>query len=261
MTDDVAAAVFRCPHCRAVLHVTGGAMSDEGFTARTFQAYHLGGGAAETWQELSRTKPHGKATRESDVVVPLAQSAITGAVLAVPVGVLAASQGWSAYVPLSVMAGTFALSWLYLLRDSRGLLRITERIVNRDLDGDGRIGDTPAEPKSSKPNVRVDITERHDGGMRLRFLDVPIAEHKIITLARGVMNGRAFSEREWAGRGRPLSVSEFRELREQLFRANYMRWQDGGRRQGVEFTAKGRALFRRLAELDPTPPPDDDVTA
>lgn len=219
--------------------------------SHTMKPLHSGDAvAAESFHESTRTTPHRAATRESDVAVPLQQAAITAGVITLPAVVLTVASGWPIHVPLVVGAASFTMSWFWLLRDSRSLLRITERIVNRDIDGDGRIGDEPAE---SKP-VRVEVREQREGGMTMRFLDMPIDEAQLQTFARGLLSGQPFSERAWAGDGKPFSQNDFAALRDKLIETGYARWKGGERRMGAELTAKGRAMFAGLAD-SPTPPP------
>ncbi len=244
---------FRCPKCGALLDVSpvsGKPWEHAGFDVHTFQPMSYGDGAsAEAWREATRTTPHGKATKESDVAVPLQQAAITAAVVTLPVAALTAAAGWPVYMPVVVGTISFMASWFWLLRDSRGLLRVTERIVNRDIDGDGQIGDEPA-PRS----VRLEVTEKREGGTTMRFLDVPLDETQIRTFAKGILAGKSFSERTWAGDGKPFSQNDFAALRDKLIETGYARWKGGEKRMGAELTAKGRAMFAGLAG-SPTPPP------
>ncbi|HKZ82130.1 MAG TPA: hypothetical protein VJ793_00555 [Anaerolineae bacterium] len=248
-------AAFRCPHCGGQLNVSpmGEAWSRADFDTRTFGALHSGdGAAAEAWREAIRTTPHSKATRESEVIVPLEQAAITAGVITLPVAVVTALAGWPVYVPVIVGAVSFTASWFWLLRDSRGLLRVTERLISRDLNGDGMVGDQPMPSKPS--SVRVEVTERRDGGTTMRFLDMPIDEAQLQAFAKGILAGKSFSERTWAGDGKPFSQNDFAALRDKLIETGYARWRGGERRMGAELTAKGRAMFAGLAN-SPTPPP------
>jgi hypothetical protein len=223
-----------------------------GFDMRSMRAYRLGDGAAAAEvQEATRTTPHRPATREADVVVPFEQAAITAGVITLPIAALTAASGWPVYVPVVAGAGAFTLAWFWLLRDSRSLLRITERIVNRDIDGDGRIGDGP-EP--APRSVRLEMIERREGGATMRFLDMPLDEVRLREFARGILAGKSFSERAWAGDGKPFSQNDFAALRDKLIETGYARWKGGERRMGAELTAKGRAMFAGLAG-SPTPPP------
>lgn len=214
---------------------------------------HSGDGiAAETFREAIRTTPHRAATRESDVAVPLQQAAITAAVITLPAAVLTSASGWPVSVPLVICAGSFTLAWFWLLRDSRSLLRVTERIINRDIDGDGRIADESAESRPTR--VQLEVTEQRESGLTMRFLDMPLDAAQLRTFARAILAGKPFSERAWAGDGKPFSQNDFATLREKLIDVGYARWRGGERRMGAELTAKGRAMFTGLAD-SPTPPP------
>jgi|SRR3990167_1303872 len=248
-------AAFRCPACGAGLSVSplsGEPWAPAGFDAHTLRPLHSGDGvSAEAWREATRTTPHRAASRESEVIVPLQQAAITAGVVTLPVAALTAAAGWPVAVPVIVGTISFTASWFYLLRDSRSLLRVVERVTNRDINGDGRIGD---EPEPAPRSVRLEVTEHREGGATMRFLDMPLDEARLREFARGILAGKSFSERAWAGDGKPFSQNDFAALRDKLIETGYARWKGGERRMGAELTAKGRAMFAGLAD-GPTPPP------
>jgi hypothetical protein len=80
--------------------------------------------------------PARSASPASDVLVPFLQSAITGAVFGLVVGVPSESLRTGAIA----FAVVFCLSWTVLLFDHRRLLWAIERVVDQDIDRDERIG-------------------------------------------------------------------------------------------------------------------------
>lgn len=244
---------FRCPHCGAVLNVSGGVGTGD---VKTFRTLGYGdGGQAATWREATRTTPSRKANREADVIVPLQQAAITAGVITLPTAILTLAAGWPIHVPVIVGAATFTASWFYLLRDSRGLLRVTERIVNRDIDGDGRIGSVPmAEPQ--RASVEVSVAEPEHYGGRMSFMNFHVSEAGLLQLARGVTGGRELTERTWTGRGQPFAVrAEFNEFRDQLIGRGYAQWVGRDHRHGWKLTERGAELFKSLASRPHPPAP------
>jgi hypothetical protein len=198
---------------------------------------------------------------EGYVTVPTLQATITG-VLSGAVGacvaILAKSpQPW--IVGLAVGSASWALSWLFLLREHRELLWDVERIIGADLDGDQSIGEPEQEqtpPIEIRPVTRVEWVERPTPtATSLKNLEIPIEPNKVSTLAHGMVNGRPFSEAEWAGKGRLLSGPKFRELQDWLLSHGYVSWRnDENHRLGVELSGRGRRLFEHLAN-DSTPLP------
>jgi len=195
---------------------------------------------------VERRRPARPGSFESDLLVPLAQSAVTGLL----VGSVSGGLAWAAGAPrpglIGAVAGGVVLAavWMLALVDRRALLWEIETVAGLDLNDDGIVG-KPEEP------VRVEIQERQ--GRTLRFVDLPAKPDQIARLAAGVLGGRSFSEASWTGRGRPFSRRQFARLRDEMIRRGLAMWvRPRAHAQGVELTAAGRAVFRRLADR-PTP--------
>lgn len=174
----------------------------------------------------------------SDVAVPLWQSAISGLILAVlsvwPVTWFA----WSWFIPVAVGGVTWSVTWFLLLREHRRSLWQVETYQQERLAA-------PA-PAAAAIGVKLQVQE---DDTHFRFAELPIDRGTLGAVARAVANGRSFTVAGMTGRGKPLSRSQYETLREWLFSADYARWvDDGNHASGVEFTAKGRAFWRALAE-------------
>lgn len=234
--------IFNCPQCGASLSVTP---NGSGFwsTGRSFDFQPLGGSSPEqTFSSFTRTTPTDRApTPASDVFVPLAQAAITGAVCGLAAALGAYVWHWQAVVPVSVGGGAMVLSWFWLLADHRSLLRVTETMI-------GAPQPEQAAPET-QTTVRLEVTE-HNGqnSDTMRFVDLPCSEGIFRHIAQGVLAGHPFSEREWAGSGKPISGPKFRKLQSALLTAGYIRWASQDHRQGVALTRKGEQLFRQVSE-------------
>ena len=105
-------------------------------------------------------------------------------------------------------------------------------------------------PTVDVPRLTVEVSDVEAG--RWRFLDLPGTPEQLQDLAWSVMLGtRSLSEADWTGSGRPYSKAEFRSLRAQMLGRGLLTWRNpAAPSQGVELTTVGRAVFRRLADLD-----------
>jgi len=184
------------------------------------------------------------------VVVPVLQGLAQGCLPAILVltgsALLAAQVGWAWWAALVGGLVTLALVaswrvWVFIDKRQEVLWR-REEVEHHDIDKDGHIGRPPVQ-------VQVEVSE----GRQMQILNVRIDAGRLAILAGGVLVGRPLSEREWTGGGRLLSLGEFRGLRGELLERGLARWvSEKDRRQGVELTAAGRAVFRRLEKLSPT---------
>ena len=104
----------------------------------------------------------------------------------------------------------------------------------------------PSQMPQNRDRVEVEVSK--PDSKQMTFLDLPGDRQQLGQLASGVLAGRSFSEGEWSGGGRPYSRSEFRELRGELLERGLLTWRNhDAPAQGVQLTAPGRAVFRRLA--------------
>lgn len=220
-----------CPNCGTHFNSSPG-------RAYSIGRFHVGGSAAAEAGEVSEFHaPARDATTQSDVTVPLLQAVITAAVCLFLAAVGMAIWGWPWWVPPAVFAAVLAVAWFRLLSDSRALLRTIERVESRQ----------ETRQELTAASVRLEIHE--DRGRHIQFGHLPADLPTLQTLARGLQGGRPFSFGEWTGSGRLLTRSQFEDIRDWLLSAGYVAWQDEQhRRLGVEFTGRGRALLRALAE-------------
>jgi hypothetical protein len=173
----------------------------------------------------------------ADVTVPLLQSAISGIIAGLLSGWLAFRFAWPVFTPFLICTIVFALTWIKLLSDHRRSLWNSERIENKTA---------PAAPEIDTHRVRLEIVEPNG---HLKYVDLPIAIEDLRVMARAIVNGRAFSLSEWAGKGKLLSRNQFEVTRTWILNNDYGDWIDPeNRRLGVEFNSKGQAFWRGLAE-------------
>lgn len=200
--------------------------------------------------EWERSQPARRATRESDVWVPLLQAAITGAFSALLLGIISGVvvhwQGWPWWYAGLTALGVWLLvtssTWLRLLSDSRELLWKLETWSNRDLDGDGKTG----EPESREPTetVRLEVQQTGNGSNSAFFHDLPTEPALFTTWAQAAINGQSLAVGHWTGNGRPFSRSDYEALLEFLHGAGVVTWQNkDAPAQGRRVTRPGKAAL------------------
>lgn len=207
---------------------------------------------------FERYQPARPARYEPDVLVPFLQAVITGAFVAVALGigagVVAHWQSWPWWYALAAAGGGWllvaALTWSQLLADSRDLLRKVETWSNRDnrdLDGDGEIGepkDTPAR------TVRLEVEQRGDGNQRSSFFhDLPTEPALFTTWASAAVNGQSLALSHWTGNGRPFARSDYEALLDFMQRAGVVTWiNPDAPAQGRQITKPGKAALQAWLE-------------
>jgi len=211
-----------------------------------WQRYAIGEAidAGSTWE---RRSPARRPAVSSDVGVPLAQTVVSGVVLALGVGVGAALCGasWRSFVYAGVgfVAGV-VLCWFALLSGTRQLLWTVERVTRTDLDGDRHVGAPPA----ARPPVQVEVTQTRDDGRlaKMIFANLDISDEQLEQLARGLLDGKS-TVATWTGSGGAFSRGEFERARDELIRAGLLYWvNESAHAQGVGLTAVGRRFCHRV---------------
>lgn len=121
-----------------------------------------------------------------------------------------------------------------------GLLWRTEEATGRDIDGDGHVGEPPAEA----PTVKVEIVQQN--GVPRKLEDLPVDLLRLKKLAYlYVVDKKGFSEAtaKEAGIGR----DDFTNLREVLIKQKWAKWKHPTEpRQGVEVSREGMNIFRTI---------------
>jgi len=189
-------------------------------------------------------------------LLPLVQSTIT-AVMA-GIGTLTALYLFGAIdllKPSLIITGiVWVLTWLYLQRRWLNLTSF-ENFMGVDLNGDGNIGKPMKEPEHFVIRLDEITADQH---YRSRNIDSVISKEQMTVLARGLLNGIPFSERNWAGAGKPLSSTEFRTLRSVWLKQGLLEvTSDKDNRQGFYLTDQGWSVMEQFAN---TPPPGFDTS-
>lgn len=186
-------------------------------------------------------------TTQAGVKVPLAQTFATGLIVYVVAQIfmllLDVLDGWKWALAFGALA--LLTSWFISYRHWFGLTRV-EEWTGWDINGDGSIG----EPETHVVRIEMQRIEENGHLNVTKRFDLPLSEDELVSLARGLMTGVPFSEREWTGSGKLLSLSRFRELRSEMIRRGLLDLANGkDARQGYALTADGEAIMRDYAGL------------
>ena len=227
-------STFQCPSCGQVLKViplSGGGAGHHVGGWQSGRSFALG--AAPPGSEYSRETPLADMSSiEAGVKTPLFQSLLTGVGAALLTGLGCVFKGWHWVTIPTVWVIVSVLAWWLLLLNTRGLLKTVERVVGRDLDGDGAIG------------FSVEITLPPSEGKKMLFANFPGCrpEH-VKRFARVAVDGKPTSE------GAGLSRTRFVAIREESLRRGLVRWRDPEyHTTGLETTSLGRAAFQSLLD-------------
>ena len=187
----------------------------------------------------------------ADVGVPFLLALASALVTFCAVGIVAIAAHWSVGVPAIAASLALFLVWFWRLIKWESLLWATEELFNADFDRDGSVG----EPGPSRRTVQLEITTPDEPGS-IRYLNIPDALFaKLPGVALKLVAGTPFSEGAMTGKGRPLSRSEFHQLRDLFMERGVVAWKDERHPTlGIEFTIYGKRVIRQMAELSTTPP-------
>jgi hypothetical protein len=126
----------------------------------------------EPWT-VQTLKPHRDPTPAADVAVPALQATITatvGALLLLAIALLAMRAPWQDALRAGGLAWAALLAgaWLWRLHVVDGILQEIERIIGRDLTGDGMIGRAPhtvlLDPDQARHTIEAQRREAQDAG-------------------------------------------------------------------------------------------------
>ena len=200
--------------------------------------------------EMTTSVPVRPAGFVSDVLVPLAQAAVTGALLAalLTVAAFALARDYIDAKPVAVWAGLALLimtgAWVPLLIGHHRLLWAWETLTGQDINQDGQIG---------KPEKRL-LRVEHTDGDSMHFVEsewLEIDDDNLSSFAKNVMRGRKLTEAAW-GKDKltfPGGINEFRAFRERCVDVGLIyRVNPDAENSTFDLTVFGRSVFGRIAE-------------
>jgi len=201
--------------------------------------------AREDWTEARFEQPTRTPTAQGDVLVPLAQAAISGVFAGVLTGVAMLAAQWKVSGWYVVGAGVVVAAgvWSYLLSDHRRLLRTVETWTRRDLDGDGAIGEPQAE------TLHLEVVEDNKPGKRWEITDLPANRQQLTEIARRVRLGTHRLSRRDLASIQGIGSDRARDILAQLEYRGFIHYPQGRNHPaGAQWTARGLALVRALLE-------------
>lgn len=189
--------------------------------------------------EARRTAPARPATVESDVFVPLLQSLMTGAAVALPTIGLSIWLRWPWYSFLATGGTAVTISWLSLLGAHRRLLWIVESVSNFVE------GEEPAQPKPQSVTMEVKHEEAGRIG-RMQFVDLPagVSQDALIEWAAAVANNiKTPARSNWTGQGKLFGRDTYDAFTKSMLEAGILAAIPG---KGNQLTNGGRHALKSL---------------
>lgn len=209
-------------------------------TPNPYALRSVAGLATDDWQAIHYETPTRAATLASDVLVPAAQSLVTGGAVAILAGVviLATHADLTGWLAVGLGGVAAAVTWFWLLGDQRRLLRTRETLTRRDA------------ANVQPPDVlRLEVSQPGDHGAHWLFSDLPIDRTAFVTWATAALSGRSLAQSAWTGKGALFSRSQYDALTAACLQAGIVRYQNAqAHAQGVALTPAGRATLRRLTD-------------
>jgi hypothetical protein len=180
------------------------------------------------------------------VVIPLAQSVITGVFIGLASGAGAAVLHFEQPVTIGAALGCCVMAGSWLSYRGRWA-HMLEALAGVDLDKDGVIGEPPP-PQPTGTTIEIISEDRRAGD----YVFLPgIEPERLQQLGAGLMAGQSFNQAAWTGSGRPFSRREFEALRGEFLRRGLCTWRNpAAPAQGCELTPPGEAVARYFAHME-----------
>jgi hypothetical protein len=110
-----------------------------------------------------------------------------------------------------------------------------------------------AAPPQPEPRKPINVYYTNEAGYQAaRHYYLPVTDRQLELLARGLLvEGKPFSERAWAGKYRPFSITEFETLRDEMVTRQLAEWKDTDSRQlGLRLTAEGHRIMEQVLKKE-----------
>jgi len=145
----------------------------------------------------------------------------------------------------AVFWAVYLKTWFASVRAS--FIPAIETIINRDLDGDGEIGNT-----SGNEVIRFDLPKVSDiGSWSVQRVTFPawVDKDKLKKLATHTVGGGNFSEPQVVRKNKIYTPSEFLKMREIFIEKKLIEWKDyENEKLGTDWTDTGIDLMERIDE-------------
>ena len=204
-----------------------------------------------TEEVYRRTQPVRATTVESEVKVPFFRALVGGTLftMAGAVVVLAVSpEHW--WLPLAVWPVSVYVGWLAACQKFDRLLTVIEDVFDKDIDGDGVVGEPGPPPPQYHVLELVENNERGEPKQIQRRTLPPNVDYELFErFATGVTEGKTLGRKVWAeGPDAIMSQDQHEKL---IGFCDEQRWTQlrdrSNTKAGRTTTAAGRAAFRAVA--------------
>jgi hypothetical protein len=183
---------------------------------------------------------------QNTILIPAAAALITGALAGCLCLALGALASWPLAWSAIVAAGSALASWFGW---SARFARIVEYRLAPGLP------QLPPAPMMDPRTLNLHIHREDEAGIvEGAFLDrLPVNEQGLAALAGLVLSGGSLTTSQITAGGL-MTRSAWEALRDRFVSAGLLQWRGGNRQFGVELTARGWSVFRRLAVPYPYQP-------
>jgi hypothetical protein len=185
------------------------------------------------------------------VGIPLVLSFVLGAVTSGIVYYISELFEWNPPAPRSiVIGGLMTAYWLWRCL-SAWLTAAYPKEAAPKVYAQETVEAAPPQPEPRKP---INVYYTNEAGYQAaRHYYLPVTDRQLELLARGLLvEAKPFSERAWAGKYRPFSITEFEALRDEMVTRQLAEWKDTDARQlGLRLTAEGHRIMEQV--LAPSP--------
>lgn len=209
--------------------------------------------------DYEKRQPAREPSLQGDVLVPAAQSLLTGLALGIPSSAVMGMLGYDTATSLATGAiiglSAISVTWLIKMDAHSRLLWLVESVTGRDIDGDGETGEP--EPVAKADPVRLEVvSEPAPGKFSGLNIDLPVGVDRGLFAhwaAMVVNNGVSTGRTHWTGAGRPFSRELYDKFLIALETAGIIH--DYGDGRGRVLTTGGKhSLQRFLRTAEPLPP-------
>lgn len=209
--------------------------------------------------DYEKRQPAREPSLQGDVLVPAAQSLLTGLAIGVPsaavMGMLGYDTGASLATGAAIGLTAISVTWLIKMDAHSRLLWLVESVTGRDIDGDGETGEP--EPVARPEPVRLEVVkEAAPGKFAGMNIDLPEGVDRGLFAhwaAMVVNNGMSTGRTHWTGAGRPFSRELYDRFLVALETAGIIH--DYGDGKGRVLTTGGKHSLKRFLRSADTLPP------
>jgi hypothetical protein len=241
-----------CPHCGQPLAIVPAQPTYQGWrqpitfnsTAPTITAPL--DAPAPAYSKYERRQPARPATWESDVLVPLAQSAMWGVIGGLLSIGLPAFAHWPWWTPFPAFVLSTSVAWWIISSDHHRALWIVEKMTGRDIDGDGHTG--APKPESAPPVISLEMTARTEAGTFVKMfrfdLDKSITEALFQQWGREALKNADLTQARWVKRNK-FTREAYTDLLDKLEQADLVQRVGSAKNAPYELTREGKQTISR----------------